>query len=65
MASASGSNNAVDLPIRSASVERTVYVDPVALEDAALTIERQVVGVFVDQHMRQQTRAGTATFDRA
>ena len=44
---------------------RAVEVEPLALEDLALAIERQMVGVFGDQHMRQQAGAGTAALDRA
>lgn len=44
---------------------RAVQIEPVALEDLALTVERQVVGAFVDQHMRQQARPRTAALDRA
>ena len=44
---------------------RAVDVEPVALEDLALPVERQVICVFVDQHMGQQTGPGSATFDRA
>jgi hypothetical protein len=40
-------------------------VQPVTLEDLALAIERQVIGVFVHQDMGKQARAGTAPLDRA
>jgi hypothetical protein len=35
-------------------------VQPVALEDLALAIEREVIGVFIDQDMGRQARAGPA-----
>ena len=41
---------------------RQVYA--FAPEDLALAIERQTIGVFVHQHMRQQARARTAPLDR-
>ena len=44
---------------------RAIQIDPVAFEDATLAIERQVIRVFVDQHMCQQAGSGTAPFDRA
>jgi hypothetical protein len=40
-----------------------VEIEPIALEDLALAIERQVVGVLADQHMREQARAGATTLD--
>jgi hypothetical protein len=40
-------------------------VQPVALEDLALAIERQVIGVFIDRDMGRQARAGTAPLNRA
>ena len=42
-----------------------VEVEPVALEDLALAIERQVVGVLADQHMGEQARARAAALDGA
>ena len=40
-----------------------VEVEPVALEDLALAIERQVVGVLADQHMGEQAGTGAAALD--
>ena len=42
-----------------------VQIEAFAVEDLALPVERQVIGVLADQHMGEQARAGTATFDRA
>ena len=42
---------------------RAVQVQPVALEDLALPVEREVIGVFVDQHVRQQAGPGTTALD--
>ena len=44
---------------------RAIQIETVAPEDLALAIQRQVIGVFVDQHMREQTRARTPALDRA
>jgi hypothetical protein len=43
---------------------RSVEVDTFPVEDLALAIEWQMVGILVDQHMGQQTRAGATAFDR-
>ena len=40
-----------------------VEVEPVALEDPALAIERQMVGVLADQHMGEQARTRAAALD--
>ena len=40
-------------------------VDPVAFEDLALTMQRQVIRVLRHQHVSQQPGAGTPPFDRA
>ena len=42
-----------------------VEVQPLAFEDLALAVERQVVGVLADQHMGEQPRTGAAALDRA
>ena len=42
----------------------TVEVEPFAAEDLALTIERQVIGIFADQNVRQKARPRAATLDR-
>lgn len=42
-----------------------VEVEALPVEDPALAIEWQVIGIFADQHMGQETRTGTAAFDRA
>ena len=52
MASARGSSRAVDLPSQSARV-----VETFAVEDLALAVERQVIGIFADQDMGQKTWA--------
>ena len=44
---------------------RTINVDPVAPEDLALAVEWQMVGIFVDQHMSEQSRSRPAALDRA
>lgn len=49
-------------PIRQ---RRAVEVEPLALEDLALAIERQMVGVFGDQDMGQQAGTGSSALDRA
>ena len=41
-----------------------VQIDPLALEYLALPVERQMIGIFIDQHMREQTGAGPAALDR-
>ena len=43
----------------------TVEIEPVALEDLALPVERQMIGVFVDQDVGEQAGPGSATLDRA
>jgi hypothetical protein len=40
-------------------------VQPVTLEDLALAVERQVIGVFIDQDMGKQARAGTPSLNGA
>ena len=47
------------------SQRRALQIDPIALGDLGLTIERKVVGVFADQHMRQQSRPTPAALDRS
>jgi len=42
----------------------TIQRDTLAGKDLHLTIQRQVVGVFVDQHMRQQRLGGHAAVNR-
>lgn len=42
---------------------RAVEVQPFAVEDLALPVKRQMVGILADQHMGQQARTGAATFD--
>ena len=49
-------------PIRQ---RRAVDVEPVALEDLALAVKRQVIGILIDQHMGEKTRSRPAPFDRA
>ena len=49
-------------PIRQ---RRAIQIEPVALEDLTLAVERQMIGIFVDQHMGQQAGSGSATLDRA
>ncbi len=44
---------------------RAVEVETFAVEDLALAIERQVIGIFADQHMGQQARPWAAALDRA
>ena len=44
---------------------RAVNVEPVAAEDLALAVEWQMISVFVDQNMGEQTRSRPATLDRA
>ncbi len=44
---------------------RAIQVNAVTVEYLGLAIEREVIGVFRDQHMGQQARSGTATLDRA
>jgi hypothetical protein len=56
------------LPTQSANPvrqRRAAKVEPVALEDLALAIERQVIGVFIDEDMGQQAGAGATALDRA
>ena len=48
-------------PIRQ---RRAIQIEPIALEDLALAVEWQMVGILVDQNMRQQPGAGTSTLDR-
>jgi len=43
---------------------RAIQIEPVALEDLAFAAEWQMVGILVDQHMRQEPGAGTSTLDR-
>lgn len=40
-----------------------VEVEPVALEDPGLAIERQVVGVLADHHIGEQAGTGTVALD--
>jgi len=42
-----------------------IQIEPFAVEDLALAVERQVIGIFADQHMGQEARPRTATLDRA
>jgi len=42
-----------------------VEVEPFAIEDLALAVKRQMVGILADHHMGEQAGAGTAAFDRA
>ncbi len=49
-------------PIRQ---RRAIQIEPFAGEDLALPIKRQMVGILVDQHMRQQTWTRTPALDRA
>ena len=44
---------------------RAIEIKAVALKDPALPVERKVVGILAHQNVRQQSRAGTATLDRA
>ena len=44
---------------------RAIEVEPLAVEDLTLPIERQVVGVFGDQNICQQAGSGTTALDRA
>ena len=44
---------------------RSVEVEAFTVEDLALTVKRQMIGIFSDQNMGQQTRTGAATLDRA
>ena len=43
----------------------TIKIEPFAVEDLALAIQGKMVGVFADQNMGQETRAGAAALDRA
>ncbi len=76
IASARGASNAVDLPTQplgDASITcrsvishgRATRIDTLTGVNLALAIERQVVGIFADQHVRQQARPGAATLDGA
>ena len=40
-----------------------IQIKAFTVEDLALTIQRKMVGILADQHMGQQTRSRTATFD--
>jgi hypothetical protein len=42
----------------------TIEVDALACKDLRLAVQRQVVGVFVDQHVRQQRLGRQAAVDR-
>jgi hypothetical protein len=42
---------------------RTLQIEPFAVEDLALTIEWEMVGILADQNMGQETGTGAATFD--
>jgi hypothetical protein len=44
---------------------RSVEVETFAVEDLALAVERQVIGIFADQDMGQQTRPWATALDRA
>ena len=48
-----------------AGQRRAIQIEPFAVEDLALTVKRQMVGILVDQHMRQQTRTGAPALDGA
>ena len=43
---------------------RAIQIEALAIKDLALAVEWQMVGIFVDQHMRQQPGTGTPTLDR-
>jgi hypothetical protein len=44
---------------------RSVEVETFAVEDLAMAVERQVIGIFADQDMGQQTRPWATALDRA
>ena len=44
---------------------RAIQIEPLPVEDLALAVEWEMVGIFADQHMGEQAGAGTAAFDRA
>ena len=48
-----------------AGERRAVEIDAIAGEDARLTVERQVIAVLRDQHMRQKAGARTPALDRS
>ena len=39
-----------------------VEVEAFTVEDLALAVKRQMIGIFADQNVGQQTRAGAAAF---
>ena len=43
---------------------RAIELDTGPGIDAALPVQRSMIAVFADQHMRQECRAGAATLDR-
>ena len=47
-----------------AGERRAVEIDPLAGEDPGLAVERQVITVLRDQHMRQKAGTGAAALDR-
>ena len=47
-----------------AGERRAVEIDAIAGEDPGLAIQRQVIAVLRDQHMRERAGAGSATLDR-
>jgi hypothetical protein len=42
-----------------------IQIEPFAVKDLALSVKRQVISIFADQHVGQETRSGAATLDRA
>ena len=44
---------------------RAIQINAFAVEDLALPIQRQVIGVFVDQHMSKKARTWAPTLYRA
>ena len=48
-----------------AGQRRAVEFDALAGEDAGLTVERQVIAILRDQHMREKAGSGSAALDRS
>ncbi len=44
---------------------RAFQIDPLSVEDLALPIKRQMIRIYVDQHMRQKAGTGSAALDRS
>ena len=44
---------------------RAIQIEALAVEDLALAVKRQMVGILADQNVGEQARTGTAALDRA